>query len=131
MAFMTVNRVRIRSFWILPVFAVTVGLIYRQARRAPGCLGLRIYRTRGFAVWTVTAWRDESSMRAFRDSGSHGRARPQKPKWFDEAAIAHWHQGSANLPCKKEAAHRLRALGKLSDVYFPSPAQKAGLIVNS
>ena len=129
MAFMTVNRVRIRTIWIIPVFALVICKIYRQARRAPGCLGLRIYRTRGLAVWTVTAWVDEASMLAFRDSGPHGRARPKKPHWFNEAAIAHWQQKTAKLPTRGEAAERLRELGRLSNVRFPSPAQAMGEIV--
>ena len=131
MAFMTVNRVRIRSLRIIPAFAFVIFMIYRQARRAPGCLGLRIYRTRGLAVWTVTAWASESAMREFRDSGPHGQARPKKRLWFDEAAIAHWHQRSASLPNKLEAANRLQELGRLSDVLVPSAAQKAGEIVTT
>ena len=131
MAFMTVNRVRIRSWRIVPIFAVVVFTIYRQARRAPGCLGLRIYRTRGLAVWTVTAWTSESAMRKFRDTGPHGKAGPKKRVWFDEAAIAHWYQQSALLPKKQEAARKLRELGRLSNVIFPSPQQVAGEIVTS
>jgi heme-degrading monooxygenase HmoA len=129
MAFMTVNRVHIRSVWILPVFAWVIWRIYRQARRAPGNLGVRIFRTRGLAVWTVTAWTSEDAMRAFRDSGPHGRARPKKPLWFDEAAITEWHQSDPTLPTNEQAASRLRTAGRLSAVRNPSPAQAAGEIV--
>ena len=131
MAFMTVNRVHIRSAWLLPVFAWVIWKIYRQARRAPGSLGLRIFRTRGLAVWTVTAWTDEAAMRAFRDSGSHGLARPKKPLWFDEAAVTDWHQLEATLPTNAEAAVQLRNSGRLSTVRFPSAAQASGKIVTS
>ncbi len=131
MAFITVNRVRIRKLQIIPIFAFTICLICRQARRAPGCLGLRIYRTRGLAVWTVTAWTDELAMLKFRDSGPHGKARPKKRQWFDEAAIAHWHQNSAKLPGKTKAAIRLGEIGRLSHVLSPSPAQAAGKIVTT
>lgn len=131
MAFITVNRVRIRSVWILPAFALVIWRIYRQARRAPGNLGVRIFRTRGLAVWTVTAWADEAAMRAFRDSGPHGRARPKKPLWFDEAAVADWHQSDSTLPTVREAAERLRTIGRLSVVRGPSPAQAAGVIVTT
>ena len=129
MAYMTVNRVRIRSYWTLPIFAWVIWNIYRQARRAPGNLGIRIFRTRGLAVWTTTAWVDEAAMLAFRDSGSHGRARPKKPIWFDEAAITDWHQASGELPTSVEAATRLRTSGRLSHVRHPSPAQAAGEVV--
>ena len=131
MAFMTVNRVRVRTILIIPMFAVAICMIYRQARRAPGCLDLKIYRTRGLAVWTVTAWVDEASMLDFRDTGPHGRARPKKPIWFDEAAIAHWHQETADLPNTTEAATRLRELGRLSNVRFPSSAHAMGEIITS
>lgn len=129
MAFITVNRVRIRTLRIIPVFTIAICMIYRQARRAPGCLGLRIYRTRGLAVWTVTAWTDETSMLKFRDSGPHGAVRPKKRQWFNEAAIAHWHQESCQLPSSSEAARRLRETGRLSIVLSPSPAQAAGKVV--
>ena len=118
MAFMTVNRVHLRSVWTLPAFALVIWKIYRQARRAPGNLGVRIFRTEGLAVWTVTAWVDESAMRTFRDSGPHGRARPKKPLWFDEAAVADWHQENATLPTNAEAATRLAKSGRLSTVKF-------------
>lgn len=131
MAFMTVNRVHIRSVWTLPVFAWVIWKIYRQARRAPGNLGVRIFRTRGLAVWTVTAWTDEAAMRAFRDSGPHGQVRPKKPLWFDEAAITDWHQDDPTLPTNAEAAARLGATGRLSVVRYPSPAQAAGVIVTA
>lgn len=129
MAVITVNRVRIRRWRTIPIFALVIFKICRQARRAPGCLDFRIYRTSGLAVWTVTAWKDEQALLAFRDSGAHGRAQPQKPRWFDEAAITRWHQDSAELPCRQTAAERLRATGRLSVVVNPSPAQARGEIV--
>ena len=86
-------------------------------------------KMRQTSEWTVTAWVDEASMLAFRDSGPHGRARPKKPHWFNEAAIAHWQQKTAKLPTRGEAADRLRELGRLSNVRFPSPAQAMGEIV--
>jgi hypothetical protein len=129
MAFVTVNRVRLRSVWSLPIFAWVVWRIYRQARRAPGNLGVRIFRSRGLAFWTVTAWASEAAMRAFRDSGPHRRAKPMQPVWFDEAAVADWHQQGASLPSREEAAERLRVSGRLGPVRFPSAAQKAGVVV--
>ena len=95
---------------------------------ASGCGSPRQLET-GLAVWTVTAWQDEQSLVAFRDSGAHGRAQPQKPRWFDEAAITRWHQESAELPCRKTAAEPLRATGRLSMVMHPSRAQARGEIV--
>ena len=96
-----------------------------------GNLGVRIFRTRGLALWTVTAWVDEAAMLAFRDSGPHGGAKPNKPIWFDEAAITNWFQDNATLPTNEEAAERLRSSGRLSVVEFPSSAQAAGEVVTT
>ena len=129
MAVITVNRVRIRRWWTIPKFAFVIAMICRQVRRTPGCLDFRIYRTTGLAVWTVTAWVDEESLLAFRDSGAHGRAGVYKTRWFDEASIARWHQATPSLPDRKEAAQKLLELGRLSEVCFPSSAQARGEIV--
>lgn len=129
MAFMTVNRVRVRSVWVWPVLAWVLWRIYRQARRAPGNLGVRVFTTCGRDLWTVTAWADEGAMRAFRDSGPHGRAKRKKPEWFDEAAVADWHQDHPTLPTVAEAAAILRAAGRPSYVRFPSAAQRAGVLL--
>lgn len=129
MCVITVNRVRIRQWRTIPKFAFVIAMIHRQAKRANGCSGFRIYRTTGLAVWTVTAWVDEQALLRFRDSGAHGRAGRLKTLWFDEASIARWTQVTPDLPSRQEAAAKLRSLGRLSPVTFPSPAQARGEIV--
>ena len=76
-------------------------------------------------VWTLTAWRDEPSMRAFVLSGSHKRAMPKLMEWCDEAAAVHWDQGTAELPSWSEAHRRMVQEGRQSKVRYPSRSQLA------
>ena len=131
MALMTINRVRIRSYWILPKFLWVIGHIFWQARHAPGNLGVRIFPSPGLGVWTVTAWQDETSMKAFRNSGAHGRAMPRLGAWFSEAAVTDWYQDDPRLPWPWEAAKRLAATGRIVPLPCPSAAQRAGSLVVS
>lgn len=129
MAFMTVNRVRLRSVWSLPKFAWVTWWIRRQARSAAGNLGVNVFRSRGLAFWTVTAWVDRAAMLAFRNTGPHAHAMPRLRTWFDEAAATDWQQAVPELPTKTVAAERLKKTGILGMLQFPSAAQSAGKLV--
>jgi antibiotic biosynthesis monooxygenase len=119
----SVTRLRLRSFRYLPRFAWFVRLTINQAQRAPGFLGgrLALEPPRGF--WTITVWRDDQAMKAFRDEGDHRRAMPHLLDWCDEASFTHWMQESNEPPDLDEARRRMIVEGRLSKVRHPSPAQ--------
>ncbi len=128
MALISVTRLRLRSSrFLIPFFWHALRTTI-QARRAPGNLDVKTTRAAGNAFWTLTAWEDEASMRAYRNSGPHRRAMPKLLEWCDEASVGHWEQATAELPDWREARRRMMAEGRLSKVKHPSPAQAAGRI---
>jgi hypothetical protein len=125
MPFISVTRLRLRSLRFFPRFAWHTLASTRQLRRASGFLGGQFAGEglRGF--WTVTAWRDEAAMRAYRNTDAHMRAMPKLLGWCDEASVAHWSQATAALPEPATAVERMRTEGRLSKVRHPSPAHAA------
>ena len=125
----SVTRLRLRSArYLLPFYWHSLRSAL-QVRRAPGFLGGQLAGERGNAYWTVTAWRDEAAMRAYRTAGAHFRAMPKLLGWCDEASVVHWQQDSPRLPDMPEARRRMVAEGRVSKVHHPSPAHAARRIV--
>ena len=83
-------------------------------------------RAEGFAFWTLTAWQEEATMRAYRITPPHLHAMPKLIEWCDEAAVVHWNKESAELPDWKTAERRMAESGRLSKVNHPSLDQQAG-----
>jgi Domain of unknown function (DUF3291) len=129
MAFISVTRLRIRSWRYLPPFFWHTLMSFIQAKRAPGVFRATTKRAPDGAFWTLTAWESEASMRAYRNSGAHRGAMPKLLEWCDEASVGHWEQASDELPDWREARRRLLELGRISKVKHPSPAQAAGQLV--
>ena len=129
MTFISVTRLRVRSWRYLPQFVWQSLKTGRQAERAAGFQGGKLLREAGNAFWTVTAWEDEAAMRAYRNAGAHRLVMPKLLEWCDEAAVAHWTQDSADVPDWQEAHRRMVAEGRPSKVKHPSPEQEARQIV--
>lgn len=125
MVFISMTRLRVRSYSYMPQFIWYTFKSERQAKRAAGFLGGRLIRDKGNVFWTLTAWKDDAAMRAFRGSGAHMKAMPKLLDWCDEASIAHWEQPDAELPGWTEAHRRMVADGRMSRVKHPSAAQVA------
>jgi hypothetical protein len=121
MAFISVTRLRLRSARFLPAFALRNLRVLAQARAAPGFRGGALLADRAFAFWTLTAWDDEGSMRAYASTGTHRAAMPRFADWCDEGSVAGWEQGGAALPSWAEADRRMREGGRPSKLRRPSP----------
>jgi antibiotic biosynthesis monooxygenase len=123
MALISVTRLRVRSLMYLPPFLWDTCKSMRQAERSIGFLGGRLLVNAKSVFWTMTAWKDEAAMNAYRNGGAHRRAMPKLLNWCSEAAVLHWTQESSEIPFWQEVHQRMADGGKLSKVSHPSPAQ--------
>jgi hypothetical protein len=125
MPFVSVTRLRVRSWSYLPAFLIATVRITWQARKAGGSLSVKIFRERRNAFWTSTSWESEAAMRQFMMAKPHGPAMRKLLNWCDEAALVHWTQHDAELPSWPEAHRRMQQMGRPSKVNHPSLAQQS------
>jgi hypothetical protein len=123
MPFVSVTRLRVRSWRYLPGFLWHAFLSQRQAQSAQGNLAVELLNDANMTFWTRTVWRNQSDMRAFMGADPHRKAMPHLISWCNEAAIAHWQQDSVEPPSWPEAHRRLQQEGRRSRVAYPSEAQ--------
>jgi hypothetical protein len=128
MAFISVTRLRVRSFIYLPQFLWDAFKSMRQVERSFGFLGGRLLVNPNYVFWTMTAWKDEAAMNAYRVGGAHRRAMPKLLNWCNEAAVVHWTQESSEIPVWQEVQVRMAKEGRPSKVNHPSPAQASNHI---
>lgn len=126
MVFVSLTRLRIRSFRFMPMFALYTMRSLKQVRSSPGFQDGALLADRSWTFWTMTAWDSQQSMRDYMISGAHKAAMPKLLHWCDEASVAHWEQETTTLPSWTEADARMRTIGRVSKVRHPSP-QHAGL----
>ena len=120
MIFVSLTRLRVRSFRFVPLFVLHTLRSLRQVRKAAGFQHGALLADRGWTFWTMTAWDTPESMRQFMTTGSHSRAMPHLLDWCDEASVAHWSQLETALPSWTEADKRMREAGRASKVRNPS-----------
>jgi Domain of unknown function (DUF3291) len=121
MIFVSLTRLRIRSFRFVPLFALHALLSMRQVTIAPGFQSGALLADRSWTFWTMTAWDTQENMRRYMTTGSHKTAMPHLLHWCDEASVAHWEQPENFLPSWTEADKRMREKGRASKVQNPSP----------
>jgi hypothetical protein len=125
MPFVSITRLRVRSWLYLPMFAAYAWRSARQCAAAPGNRNTELLADRARTFWTVTLWENEAAMKQFMLAGTHRLAMPKLLNWCDEAAVAHWSQETENLPTWHEAWRRLLHEGRRSKVAHPSAAHLA------
>jgi heme-degrading monooxygenase HmoA len=126
--FVSVTRLRVRSFLYLPQFLWHAARSMRQTEHSPGFLDGQVQREARNTFWTVTLWNDPEAMNAFRLSGAHRAVMPKLLDWCDEASVAHGAQETAQLPEWAEAHRRIVAEGRPSKVNHPSSDHSANRI---
>ena len=124
MPFVSVTRLRVRSWRYVPGFLIQSFRAARQAKRAAGSLAVSVLRDADRAFWTRTVWRGEGAMRAFMRSGVHRRVMASLPEWCNEAALVHWVQDANEPPSWAEAHRRLQQEGRRLRVNHPTEAQR-------
>jgi heme-degrading monooxygenase HmoA len=123
MTFISITRLRVRSWRFLPLFFLQAVRSARQAKKAPGNRGVSVLREARNVFWTRTAWESEAAMKAYMLAGAHRQVMRKLLDWCDEAAVAHWTQEPAEEPTWQEAHAQLVKIGRLSKVNRPSKAQ--------
>src|SRR3982750_2303278 len=116
MAFISITRLRVRSWRFFPAFVWYALRSVRQAQNASGYLGGNTYGDARLTFWTASAWQDEPAMKAFRTAEPHMTAMRKLAHWCDEASVAHWSSGAATLPSLEEVYQLMRAHGRPSRV---------------
>jgi hypothetical protein len=92
MPFVSITRLRVRSWRYLPAFLFQTLRAARQAKAASGSLAVATLRDADLAFWTRTVWTEEAAMRSFMVSGAHRTVMPRLLEWCDEASVVHWVQ---------------------------------------
>jgi hypothetical protein len=126
---LSVTRLRLRPWYLLPLFFLHMSASIAQVRNAPGFVDGKLLADRQLTFWTLTRWKYEAGIIAWARSGAHSRAMSHLAAWCDEASVVRWEpQGASALPPWDECHRRLAADGRRSAVDHPSVEQKAGLI---
>lgn len=120
MPFVSVTRLRVRSWRFLPGFALHALRTERQVRRAPGFRVGALLPDRRWTFWTLTIWDSAEHMRTYITTGAHRVAMPKLMHWCDEASIVHWEQPDLTPPDWQQADARMRGEGRPSKVRHPS-----------
>lgn len=120
MIFVSITRLRVRSWRFMPRFVLYTFRTLWQCKRAPGFLDGLLLADRKFTFWTMTLWQDQSSMNGFMARGEHLKAMPKLLVWWDEASVVHWVQDNPAMPNWNEADRRMRKQGRASKVRNPS-----------
>jgi len=130
MPFVSITRLRVRTWRYIPRFLWHALASQRQLKRADGVIRAALFPEIGRGVfWTASAWIDQAMMKRFRDTGSHKSAMPVLLDICDEASVAHWEQETDRLPEPAEMLERIRSIGRLSKVRHPSAGQQSGQTV--
>lgn len=126
MALISITRLRVRAYRFLVPFLWYSTRSTLQARRAAGFIRGTLANDGLHTFWTMTAWSDEASMRAYRIAHPHLTAMRKLPEWCDESSVLHYEADDAALPSIPAAVERMRKEGRPSKVNHPSPDHAAG-----
>jgi|SRR6476620_9317614 hypothetical protein len=124
MAFVSVTRLRVRSWRFLPMFLFGSFRSAQQAKAAEGNLAVALLRQPKNTYWTRTVWTSEAAMKAFMLVGAHRGVMRKLLNWCDEAALVHWTQDSTVPPDWPEAREKMQSMGRTSKVNHPSEDQQ-------
>ncbi|KQM13845.1 hypothetical protein [Novosphingobium sp. Leaf2] len=125
---LSITRLRLRRWWLLPMFFHSAAAINRQIVQTPGFHSGYLALGPKLTFWTVSVWHGNQPMRAFRNSGAHAHAMRKLPQWCDEAAIATLAVPVAGKPAANTLGALLTQHGRVLRVIHPSDAHLQGLL---
>ncbi len=122
MFFISITRLRLRSFIYLPAFLSSNNQSVKQLIITPGFVAGKELVDKNLVFWTVTVWNADADMKTFRNSPPHRKAMQKLPLWCDEATYAHWLAEDAQIPDWNAIYQKMITEGKVSKVRHPSKA---------
>ena len=130
MAFLSLTRLHVRSWYYLPAFLLHASRSSRQAQRAPGfIMGALSADLPRRTFWTVTVWTDQAAMRAYQFSSAHKIVMSKIGAWCDEGSVARMENAAEALPAGDAALEHMRQDGRITRLPDPSPAHATGATV--
>ncbi|MFC5751189.1 DUF3291 domain-containing protein [Actinomadura rugatobispora] len=101
------SRLEVRSLRHVPGFLAASLVLWRQARGAPGAVGvgLRAWPLRR-TFWTVSAWEDEAAIRAYAGTEPHRSTMRRKRAVMRESDFVFWNVPAGDLPVSWEEVER-------------------------
>ncbi|MBC7927580.1 MAG: DUF3291 domain-containing protein [Bryobacteraceae bacterium] len=117
--FVSVTRLRLRSWWFVFRFFRHNSATAAQLRKAAGFRSGATLIDRGWAFWTKTLWDSEQDMKVYRGSGAHSTSMPLLRKWCSESAVTHWTQPEDRLPSWLDAHRHLVEAPRFAAVDHP------------
>lgn len=123
MFFVSVTRLRVKSFWYLPAFFIANERSVKELIHTAGFAGGKELIDKKLTFWTVTIWKDMEAMKTFRNSEAHRKAMQKLPVWCDEASYTHWTQNDDQMPVWATIHLKMVDEGKLTKVKQPSAQQ--------
>ena len=123
MYFVSATRLRVRSIFFIVGFMRANEASVKTLVKTPGFISGKELTDKGLTFWTLTIWKDEASMKAFRNSAPHRKAMHGLPQWCNEASYTHWMQEEEQLPDWDTAYKKMMEEGKITKVRKPSARQ--------
>ncbi|MEP6926462.1 MAG: hypothetical protein ABI834_02445 [Ginsengibacter sp.] len=120
---MSATRLRVKSLLHLPGFIIANETSVKQLKKTEGFLGGKELIDKSLTFWTITLWKDNESMKRFRNSLPHKKAMQKLPFWCNEASYIHWILEGNYLPDWKTIHDKMVLEGKVSKVRNPSKNQ--------
>ena len=120
MYFVSVTRLRLKSFIYFPAVVRANGAATKQLVITPGFVSGKELIDKGLIFWTITVWQGDADMKVFRNCEAHRKAMQKLPDWCDEATYVHWLQETDELPSWEAAHHKIVTEGSVSKVRQPS-----------
>ncbi len=116
----SITRLRVRSIWFLPLFALHAMRSATQAMKSEGIVDFDTRVENPLTHWTKTVWKDEPAMKSFRNSGAHQLAMRLLSEVCSEASYTRWQQEPPDVPSWEEAHKAMLKQGNLSKLKKPS-----------
>ena len=125
MYFVSLTRLRLRSFLFMPGFLFYASRSLEQCKHADGLLDGSLLPDRKLTYWTMTLWCNAAAARGYMATGAHLTAMPKLMRWCDEASVVHWTTNDTALPSWEAAVQKMRTEGRASKVLYPSSAHSS------